>query len=140
MSVFSFTGIIQTFTTAGLSIAFIPRFGVYGFVVATIVSNLATALFTFFYSKSYEYLSVTNIQLKSLKELLQFSIPLIPTAVLWWLVSGLNRPLLEQYAGLFALGLMAVASKLPTIMNLVFTFSNRLGLLLLLRNSRRKIL
>ncbi|WP_314646828.1 polysaccharide biosynthesis C-terminal domain-containing protein [Prevotella multiformis] len=122
MSVFSFTGIIQTFATAGLSIALIPQFGVYGFVVATIVSNTTTALFTFFYSKSYDYLSLSYAEIESIKELLKFSIPLIPTAILWWLVSGLNRPLLEQYVGMLALGLMAVAFKLPTIMNLVFSF------------------
>ena len=34
---------------------------------------------------------------EALTEMLRFSIPLIPTSILWWLISGLNRPLLEDY-------------------------------------------
>ena len=75
-----------------------------------------------FYSNSYKYLSVNDWDKEALTEMLRFSIPLIPTSILWWLISGLNRPLLEDYVGLFALGLMAVAGKLPGIMNLVFNF------------------
>ncbi len=55
-----------------------------------------------------------------LKRMLKYSIPLIPTAVMWWLVSSLNRPLLEQYVGMFAIGLYAVANKLPNVLNMVF--------------------
>lgn len=122
MSVFSFTGIVQTVTTAFLSFLLIPTQGVYGFVLATIGANIATALFTFFYSKSYKYLSIRDFEKEALIEMLRFSVPLIPTAILWWLISGLNRPLLEDYVGLFALGLMAVAGKLPSMMNLIFNF------------------
>ena len=122
MSVFSFTGIVQTITTTLLSFLLIPTQGVYGFVLATIGANIATALFTFFYSNSYKYLSINDWDKEALTEMLRFSIPLIPTSILWWLISGLNRPLLEDYVGLFALGLMAVAGKLPGIMNLIFNF------------------
>lgn len=140
MSVFSFTGIVQTITTAFLSFLLIPTQGVYGFVLATIGANIVTALFTFFYSNSYKYLSVNDWDKEALTEMLRFSIPLIPTSILWWLISGLNRPLLEDYVGLFALGLMAVAGKLPGIMNLIFNFFSKRGLLLLLKNIRNLIL
>lgn len=49
MSVFSFTGIVQTITTAFLSFLLIPTQGVYGFVLATIGANIATALFAFLF-------------------------------------------------------------------------------------------
>lgn len=122
MSVFSYTGIIQTGTVALLSFLLIPQYGVYGFVVATILSNVLSALFTFIYSKSYNYLTLYAFDKATLSEMLKFSIPLIPTAIMWWLISGLNRPLLEQYVGLFALGLIAVANKLPSMMSMVFNF------------------
>lgn len=85
-------------------------------------------------------MSVNDWDKEALTEMLRFSIPLIPTSILWWLISGLNRPLLEDYVGLFALGLMAVAGKLPGIMNLIFNFFSKRGLLLLLKNIRNLIL
>lgn len=122
MSVFSYTGILQTGITALFSFLLIPTQGVYGFVMATILSNVMSSIFTFFYSHSDRYLSLKAFDRTSLSEMLHFSVPLIPTAVMWWLISGLNRPLLEQYVGLFALGLIAVAGKLPGVMSLVFNF------------------
>lgn len=122
MSVFSYTGILYSGVLALCSFLLVPSYGVYGFVLATMFSNISTTIFAFAYSRSYQYLSLKAFDRKSLSEMLRFSIPLIPTAIMWWLVSGLNRPLLEQYVGLFALGLMAVAGKLPGVMSLVFNF------------------
>lgn len=122
MSVFSYTGILYSGVLALCSFLLVPSYGVYGFVLATMFSNISTTIFAFAYSRSYQYLSLKAFDRRSLSEMLRFSIPLIPTAIMWWLVSGLNRPLLEQYVGLFALGLMAVAGKLPGVMSLVFNF------------------
>lgn len=58
-----------------------------------------------------------------LKRMLKYSIPLIPTAIMWWLVSSLNRPLLERHVGMFAIGLFAVANKLPNVLNMVLDYS-----------------
>lgn len=120
MSVFSFTGIIQSLCLALLSFLFIPSKGVYGYVWAIILTNAITGTFTFIYSQSYKYLSIHSFSKQYLMEMLHFSIPLIPTAILWWLVSSLNRPLLEQYVGIFSIGLLAVGNKLPGLMNLMF--------------------
>ena len=120
MSVFSFTGIVQSVSIALFSILLIPRTGVYGFAAAMIIANTMTGIFAFFYSRSYRFLSVFMFDWTYLKRMLKYSIPLIPTAVMWWLVSSLNRPLLEQYVGMFAIGLYAVANKLPNVLNMVF--------------------
>lgn len=122
MSVFSFTGIISSLTIATFSILFIPKMGVKGYVFAIILANTITGLFTFFYSHSYRYLSFRAFNIPTLWEMLRFSIPLMPTAIMWWLVAGLNRPLLEEYHGLFSIGLLAVAFKLPSFINLIFGF------------------
>jgi O-antigen/teichoic acid export membrane protein len=118
--VFSYTGIVNSLSIALFSVLLIPHFGVFGFVSAMFIANFITGAFTFVYSRSYRYLSLRDFDTRKLKEMLAYSIPLMPTAIMWWLVSGLNRPLVEQYCGLYALGLLAVAGKLPSIMNLSF--------------------
>lgn len=122
MSVFSFTGIIQSFSIASFSFLFIPKWGVNGYVIASVFSCLCSALFSFIYSKSYRFLSFRGFDRSCLKEMLAYSLPLVPTSLMWWIVSSLNRPLLEKYVGLFAIGLFAVANKLPTVLNMVFGF------------------
>jgi O-antigen/teichoic acid export membrane protein len=121
MSVFSYTGIINSLSIAVLSILFIPKYGVVGYVGAITLANIITGAFTFVYSHSYNYLGIRYFEVGKLKEMLLYSIPLMPTAVMWWLIFGLNRPLLERYCGLYAIGVLAVAGKLPSIMAMVFS-------------------
>lgn len=122
MSVFSFTGIIQSFTIAGSSFLLVPYWGVLGFVLSCILGNCLSGFFAFIYSGSYRYLSFLKFDFGYLKSMLIYSVPLVPTGLMWWMVSGLNRPLLETYSGFFAIGLFAVANKLPSLLNMVFGF------------------
>lgn len=122
MSVFSYTGIIQSFGIALLSFLLIPSMGVVGYVIASVLACMCAAVFSFIYSKSYQYVSLRAFDKDFLREMLKFSLPLIPASVMWWVVSSLNRPLLESYVGMFAIGLFAIANKLPSILNSVFGF------------------
>ncbi len=122
MSVFSFTGIIHSSTIALFSFLLIPKWGVNGYVIASVLSSLCSAIFSFVYSKSYQFVSFKAFDRIYLKEMLKYSLPLVPTSLMWWVVSSLNRPLLEKYVGLFAIGLFAIANRLPSILNMVFGF------------------
>ena len=68
-----------------------------------------------FSARIYRYFSHTRIMWKRWKEMVQYAIPLIPNATLWWIISALNRPFMESALGLGAIGLFAVASKFPNI-------------------------
>lgn len=46
--------------------------------------------------------------------------PLVPNNIMWWLVSALNRPVMEIYLGMEAIGLFAVANKFPSVFSSVF--------------------
>lgn len=138
MSVFSFTGIIQSLSMAGFSIWLIPQFGLKGFVWATILSNIITTLFTILYSKSYKYFALNSFDMHCLKEMLKYSFPLIPTSLMWWLISSLNRPLLEEYCGIFAVGLFAVANKLPSLINMIFGFFQQAWVVTVLEEYKKK--
>ena len=39
---------------------------------------------------------------------------------MWWLVSALNRPIMEANLGMHAIGLFAVANKFPAILTMIF--------------------
>jgi O-antigen/teichoic acid export membrane protein len=120
MKIYSITGIILGAGTALFSFFTIPNWGVYGYVLALILSNLLSSIYSFLFSNSYRYLSFTTIKKNIWIEMLKYSIPLIPNGIMWWLVGALNRPLLENYIGMHAVGLLAVANKFPSILSLLF--------------------
>lgn len=120
IKIYSFTGIVLCFLTFLFSWLFIPKYGVSGYIYSLIISNLLTSTFTFFAAKSYHYLGCQLISKKELNSVLKYTIPLIPNAIMWWLVGALNRPIMEYHLGYSAIGLFAVASKFPSVITTVF--------------------
>lgn len=120
IKIYSFTGIVHSLFTLLFSYLLIPSMGVKGFILATIYSNLLTAAYSFFLSKSYLYLSLKQIDKYNVYELLKYSIPLIPNGIMWWLMSALNRPVMEYNLDYSTIGIYAVANRFPSIINMVF--------------------
>lgn len=124
MGVYSVTGIVHTFFLAILSIVFIPRYGVQGYIIAYVLAYVVSSIYSFLFSGSYKYIDFRKIDKGSLKQLLKYSVPLIPNTAMWWLVSGLNRPLIEANIGMEANGILAVANRIPGIIGMLFTIFN----------------
>ncbi|GHV47596.1 hypothetical protein FACS1894181_01360 [Bacteroidia bacterium] len=120
MKVYSITGIVLTGSTALFSFLIIPKWGVFGYVFALILANLSAAIYSFLFSGSFRYLAITSIKKIACIEMLKYSIPLIPNSIMWWLVSALNRPLMESHLGMHAIGIFAVANKFPGILTMAF--------------------
>lgn len=122
MKVFSLIGMIQALTVALFSILLIPKLSVKGYLIAIIASDVFTILFTLIYTKTYKYFSFFKFSKDVLLEMLKYSMPLIPNSLMWWLILALNRPLLERYHGVAMIGILAVANKLPTIIDMFYNF------------------
>ncbi len=108
---YSIAGIVLTFAIAFFSILFIPKLGLYGYAYALIAAHVVTAIYSFIAAKSYKYLTLHNSTVSSVKEMLAYSAPLLPNGIMWWLVDGVNRPVMEKFLGLSAIGIYAVAQK-----------------------------
>lgn len=121
IKVYSISGIVLTGTTALFSFIFIPKYGLYGYIYSQIFSLIISALYTFAATKSYRYFSFRSISKVSYKEMLKYSVPLIPNAIMWWLIGALNRPVMEKYLGMDDVGIFAVANKFPSILIVLFS-------------------
>lgn len=119
MIIYSTTGIILTLATAGFSFILIPLYGIKGYVHAMILASICAGLYSFISSGAYNYVSFKSINRAYCTEMLQYSIPLIPNGLMWWIIGAFNRPLMETYLGLHAIGIYAVANKFPTFLSMV---------------------
>lgn len=121
MIVYSLTGLIYTICVAAFSFLFVPRYGVPGYVYSIIIANIISAAYSFLFSRAYDFLRVCSVKIDIAKEMLRYSIPLIPNSIMWWLVNALNRPMMENTLGLHDIGIYAVANRFPGILSMVFT-------------------
>ncbi|NLK28271.1 MAG: oligosaccharide flippase family protein [Clostridiales bacterium] len=121
VKVFAINGMLLTFTTGALSILFLVYldFGIAGYFWAIIVSNAISIVFLNIMTKGYKSISLSKFDRKIMKELLNFSVPMIPNSIMWSLMNTFSRYFILFFAGISANGLFAVASKIPVLINLI---------------------
>ena len=121
IKIYALTGIVHTIITFVFSYWLIPGLGVRGYIIAMIGSYLFTALYTFFFSNSIKYLIIGKIDKQKMQNILKYSIPLIPNGIMWWLISAINRPMMEHYLDYSAIGIFAVANRFPGVITMIFS-------------------
>lgn len=119
MKIFSITGTIYAMVMLISSIILIPQFKLKGYWISLLLADFISILYTFIAIKALKYLHIKCMTY--LKEMLYFSIPLIPNATMWWIVNSINRPILMENVGIEGVGLYSVAGKFPSILNVIFT-------------------
>ena len=120
-TLFAVQGIINTVLTIGLNILFLVVFdlGSTGYVLSVVIADATMAVILFFVARLYRDLSVKSVRRDTAKALLKFSVPYIPTTMLWLITSVSDRYIVTAYCGESVNGLYAAAYKLPTLLSLV---------------------
>ncbi|MBQ4273540.1 MAG: oligosaccharide flippase family protein, partial [Clostridia bacterium] len=84
-TLFAGQGILNTALTIACNVLFLFVFemGVEGYVLSVIVGNLLTTAFIVLRAKLWRVFSIQNIDRRLMKDLLRFSLPMIPTTLCW---------------------------------------------------------
>ena len=120
---FAIDGIIATATTLLFTLLFLGVFhwGVYGYIAAIIASDACSILFLFITCKLWKYVSFGRISKKLRNDMLKYSVPLMPTIILWWVINVSDRYMVTYFIDSSANGLYTAASKIP---NFIIMFSS----------------
>ena len=129
VKLFSFDGILTTLVLFLLNIVFIAHFklGVSGFMLSVILSDFFSAVFLFVTAGLWKYLKINYFNKELSRVMLRFSLPLIPT-ILMWVITGFSDRLFIRYMhsdtvqlGQAAAGLYGYATKVPNLISMVST-------------------
>ena len=90
-------------------------------LLAMIVANIVVNIIILWRWKIYHYLSGKYIDKKLIIPMLSYSLPLVPNAVSWWLMTMANKYIILQQLNTAANGIYAVSSRLPSILMIVFS-------------------
>lgn len=125
--VFAIQGILQTLVVVLLNIIFLVVFkwGVVGYLIATIASYYIATLFIIIAGKFFPDLLHFRLNKKLLKDMLKFSLPMIPTLISWWFINSMDKYYIIGMVSMAASGLYAVAHKIPTILQTVTQIFNK---------------
>lgn len=123
VKLFAVDGIIATFVMCIMNILFLAvlGWGVKGYLLSIIISDGLSAIFLMCMMKSWQYIKLRQIKKSTLIEMVKFSVPLIPTYILWWIVGLSDRYMVRYMINPEANGLYTAAYKIPTMLSVVST-------------------
>lgn len=95
--------------------------GLTGLLLGYAASYLLVSLVIIFNGHLCNSFSIHSFSFSSLKELLRYSIPLIPNSVSWWIVNVCDRTIIANILGAAFNGVYAIATKIPAICTSLFS-------------------
>ena len=118
---FALQGMINTALTVGFNILFLVVFdmGTTGYILSVVLSDLCVTAGLFVAAGLYRYFSLRSFNKDTLRVMLKYSIPYIPTTIMWLITAASDRYIVTAYSGVAENGLYAAAYKLPTLLILV---------------------
>lgn len=121
--IFAIQGILYTVVFLLLNILFLlyVKIGLPGYLLSMIIACSASCIYMLFASKCYMDLIPFTFDKIVGKEMLAYSVPMIPTSIAWWINASADKYMILGLVGVSANGLYGVAHKIPTIFS---TFSN----------------
>lgn len=120
--VYASAGCVNTLSLILCNLLFLLglKIGINGYLYSMIISQGISALYIIIgcrvVPKGISILSANNLLVK---EMLRYSIPLIPGAFSWWLNASADRYIMSWFRPIGELGLYSVASKIPGIQFMV---------------------
>ena len=122
-AVFAAAGVLNTIILLGFNVILLAKFhmGLIGYMISLLLSFLIALLFLLIANRKTFCFSVKNIDFLLMKRMLKYSIPLIPTAMMWWVMNASDRYVITWFLGVSSTGIYAVSHKIPTIINMLYS-------------------
>lgn len=90
-----------------------------GMLLANCVSYFVAVLYLEYKLRIEEYLSIAAVNVKRVKELLKYSLPLVPNSVCWWVVSACDRYVISFFLSISANGIYSIAGKFSQMLTMI---------------------
>lgn len=114
---YSIISIVQTLIIAILNIYFliVLKIGIKGYIIAYIIAYLITTFLCIIRGKIIPSFKKLSLDKKLAKDMIKYSVILIPNSLMWWIMNSLDRIMVTSMISIEANGVYTVSYKLPTI-------------------------
>lgn len=113
-------GVFETILIISLNIYLVPRYNLFGMLISSLISSFCLMLYLLFQAKFFLLISQKNLNKKIYEEMLRYSLPLIPNAVVWWVMGLSDRFFIKYYHNFELVGLYSLANKYSLLLTTIF--------------------
>ena len=123
---YSIASIITGVVTLGANIIMIIAFhcGASSILISSTLANVICILYVVLKTRLPKYISFKVIDKTTLKEMLNYSLPMIPNSLSWWVVNVSDRTIISFFLGVSFNAIYSVSCKFSNILNNVYSIIN----------------
>ncbi len=117
--IFASAGLFNTVVLLCLNILFLKVFHAEGagYLLSILIASAVSCVYLFFSLRLRHTFHWKRIDWGLMKRMLMYSLPLMPNAVMWWIMNASDRYIIVWFMGTSAAGIYAVSNKLPSVMS-----------------------
>lgn len=97
------------------------KIGAESILISSSIANLICIFFVIITTNYFDYIKLEKIDKKTIKEILEYSLPMIPNALSWWIVNVSDRTIISFALGTAFNGIYTVSCKFSNILNSIFS-------------------
>lgn len=120
---YSIACIITSFLTLIFNLVFILglKKGAESILISSAIANIVCSIYIYIKAKISNYFNIKLLSKNEIKELMKYSLPMIPNSLSWWIVNASDRTIISYFIGTFANGIYAVSCKFSNLLNNIFS-------------------
>ena len=121
VKLYALDGILCTLSLFVFNVLFVIKgdMGVTGFLLSVIGSDLLSGITVWIAAKHGQFYSRKNVDKELLEVMLRFSVPLIPTALLWIITGFSDQLFVRHIVSKSAAGIYNAATRIPNLISMV---------------------
>ena len=123
---YTITSIITAVITVIVNVILIMflKYNASSILIASSIANIISIIYIAYKIKISKYFKFNYLDKLNLKELLKYSIPMIPNQLSWWIVNVSDRSIITYFLGVSYNGIYTVSCKFSNIINTIFGIFN----------------
>lgn len=123
---YAFGSFLNALTAILLNIVLVLflKMGAAGLFITAFLSNLIGIIYIIWKEKVYRYFKAASFDKALLKEMLSYSLPLVPNYLSWWVIGASDKSIVTWFLGVSQNGILAVSQKFSTMYTTFYSIFN----------------
>ena len=123
---YSFVSILTGFFTLLFNIILIVflKYNASSILISSFLANLICTIYICINLNVFKYFSVQKINKDSVKKIMNYSLPMIPNSLSWWIVNVSDRTIISTFLGVGINAIYTVSCKFSNILSSIFNIFN----------------
>lgn len=115
---------VTTLVIFNILLLIVFKMGLWGMLYSLLMSKVISILYLILSQRTWRYVNVAFFKINVLHEVLNYSIPLVPNQLSWWVLGVSDRTIITIFLGVTANGIYSLANKFSSVISSFYNVFN----------------